>query len=388
VSAIERPVFFEGQILGAADLQAAVDHAAGQMARHERYLHLWGIATGLTLEATGVTTASGVSYVDVMIKSGVAIDGTGREIVLAGDMPLSEATFQDANVAVQPKPDDWFPVYLVGRDEAGQVPSFSAGACTSSQTSRQVENAIVQFGLPGSAADLDKQELPDSASGPGSSAWRVLIGFVQWAPGIGKFTKVGLTDPNGVGLRYAGVCADEVAARGGALALRTRQRNQAGAPAMIIDETKGELRFGLQDAAGNIKPVFTLNAKGDIQTDGTIKSAIKPGTVQVQSGTAMDGVVLPLPPGVTAETIAQDKGKGTVHVQLTPRLDSKPPSLTSLPDQWGGFPLVCRVDDDRRLHCVIRWFKLFGAGAGTFKDFPGLCDYLLVVAVPAADGGQ
>ena len=50
MSVIERPFFFEGQILGAADLQAAVDHAAGQMARHERYLHLWGIATGLTLE--------------------------------------------------------------------------------------------------------------------------------------------------------------------------------------------------------------------------------------------------------------------------------------------------------------------------------------------------
>jgi hypothetical protein len=388
VSVIERPVFFEGQILGAADLQAAVEHAAGQMARHERYLHLWGIATGLTLEATAVTTASGVSYVDVIIKSGVAIDGTGREIVLAEDKPLSEATFQDANVAVQPKPEDWFPVYLFGRDEAGQVPSFSAGACTSSQASRQVENVIVQFGRPGSAADLDKQKLLASASGPGSGAWLVLIGFVQWNTGISKFTKIGLSDDQGVGLRYAGVRADEVAARGGALTLRTRQRNQAGAPAMVIDETKGELRFGLQDQAGNIKSVFTLNAKGDIHTDGKIEAAIKPGTVQVQSGTAMDGVVLPLPPGVTAETIAPDKGKGTVHVQLTPRLDPRPLSLTPLPDQWGGFPLVCRVDDDRRVHCVIRWFKLFGANAGTFKDFPGLCDYLLVVAVPAADGGQ
>ena len=389
MSIIERPVFFEGQILGAADLQAAVDHAAGQLARHERYLHLWGIATGLTLEATGVTTAAGKSYVDVIIKSGVAIDGTGREIVLADDTPLSEATFQDANVAVQPKPDDWFPVYLVGRDEAGQVPPFSAGACTSSQASRQAEKVIVQFGLPGSAANLDKQSPDSAASGPGSGVWRVLIGFVQWDTGLSKFTKIALRDDQGVGPRYAGVRADEVAARGGALALRARQRNQARAPAMIIDETNGgELRFGLQDEAGNIKPVFTLNAKGDIHTDGKIEAAIKPGTVQMQSGTAMDGVVLPLPPGVTAETIAPDKGKSTVHVQLTPRLDLKPPSLTPQLDEWGGFPLVCRVDDDRRLHCVIRWFKLSGASAGTFKDSPGLCDYLLVVAVPAADGGQ
>ena len=44
---IERPTFYEGQILAGADLNAAVDHARGQLARHERYLHLWGVAEGL-----------------------------------------------------------------------------------------------------------------------------------------------------------------------------------------------------------------------------------------------------------------------------------------------------------------------------------------------------
>ena len=45
----ERPAFFEGQILAAADLTSAVDYGRGQAARHERYLHDWGIAEGLEL---------------------------------------------------------------------------------------------------------------------------------------------------------------------------------------------------------------------------------------------------------------------------------------------------------------------------------------------------
>ena len=45
----ERPAFFEGQILAAADLTSAVDYGRAEVARHERYLHDWGIAEGLEL---------------------------------------------------------------------------------------------------------------------------------------------------------------------------------------------------------------------------------------------------------------------------------------------------------------------------------------------------
>src|SRR5437868_2619651 len=113
---IERASFFEGQILGAADLQATVDHAVGQMARHERYLHLWGIASGLTLDKQDRSTAGTppAPYVEVTIKSGIAIDGTGREVVVAQDTPLGEAEFDQENVAVGAGKDDWFPVFLIG----------------------------------------------------------------------------------------------------------------------------------------------------------------------------------------------------------------------------------------------------------------------------------
>ena len=50
--AVQRPTFYEGQIISAADLNAVVANAQVNDAQHERYLHLPGIAHGLQLEAT------------------------------------------------------------------------------------------------------------------------------------------------------------------------------------------------------------------------------------------------------------------------------------------------------------------------------------------------
>lgn len=377
---IERPSFYEGQILAAADLQAAVDHAAGQMARHERYLHLWGIASGLTLEKQDRSTSDTPPqpYVEVTLQAGMAIDGTGREVVVSEDQPLVESDFQDQNVAVGANPDDWFPVFLIGGDEPGAVPSFGAGACASGAATRTSEKFRLQFGRPGQAAQLDDQDETLLTDGPGSYEWRSLVGFVQWNDTLKKFKAIADSDQN-VGLRYAGVRADEVVARGGALVLRSAARNDAGKTAMVVDNTDGgALRFGLQSASGAITPVFTVTAKGDVKAEGKIQGAVTPGSVQVQSGTALDGALVPLPPGVTADMVAP--GKGTMHVHLTPRVDASPWTPTG-PGNWVGVPLQCSAGDDRRLHCTIRWFKTDVPGAPT--DLPGMCDYLMVVAVAA-----
>jgi hypothetical protein len=381
---IERASFFEGQILGAADLQATVDHALGQMARHERYLHLWGIASGLTLDKQDRSTAGStpVPYVEVTIKSGVAMDGTGREVVVPDDTPLGEAEFDQENVAVGAGNDDWFPVFLIGGDEAGAIPSFGSLACTTATASRTTENFSIQFGRPGQAADLDNQTVKAPSDGPGSGEWRVLVGFVQWDASIGKFKAIANQD-QGIGPRYAGVCADEVAARSGTLVLRSAPRTEAGKTAVIMDGSNGgELRFGLQNAAGVVTPVFTVNAKGDVKAEGKIQGAVTPGSVQVQSGTATDGVILPLPPGVTEDMVAP--GKGTLHVHLTPRMDLTPLMPTTA-GTWISIPFQCHVDPDRRLHCMVRWLNVTSLAT---QNLPGLCDYLLVVAVAAAAGGQ
>src|SRR6266404_3997208 len=91
---IARPTFYEGEVLPAADLTAAVEYPRDQMARHNRYLHTWGIASGLKLTAGKATTTSGgETYKPITLSAGVAIDGTGREIVVPDDVDLSSQDF-------------------------------------------------------------------------------------------------------------------------------------------------------------------------------------------------------------------------------------------------------------------------------------------------------
>ncbi len=129
-------------------------------------------------------------------------------------------------------------------------------------------------------------------------------------------------------------------------------------------------------AAGAVEPVFSVNAKGDLTIAGKFTGAVTPGSVQVQSGVAMDGMLLPLPPGVAQEML--DEGKATVHVHATARVPaSLPPDNVSA---WAGCPLECTVDATRRVRCTVRWI----AGAAVPVDLPGACDYLVVVSVAAA----
>src|SRR4051812_1195167 len=94
---IERPIFYEGQILAPDDLGGSLEDARDQLARHERYLHLWGIATGLELVTEPKTTAEGDSYKAVTVNPGAAIDPSGREIVVPTAQPLGEGLFDLIN---------------------------------------------------------------------------------------------------------------------------------------------------------------------------------------------------------------------------------------------------------------------------------------------------
>ncbi len=69
----QRPLFFEGQYLGAEDLTAAVAYARTQQARHALGAHTWGIAAGLQL--TEKDSPAGGGQVDTYIQPGYAWDG-------------------------------------------------------------------------------------------------------------------------------------------------------------------------------------------------------------------------------------------------------------------------------------------------------------------------
>lgn len=376
---IERPVFFENQILGAADLTAVVEHSRGQQARHNRYLHLWGIAQGL--ELTGEDKEeNGEKFKKITLSAGVAIDGAGREIVVPQSEELSENKFSQLQLTagIKDLTQAWFPVFLIGQDQAAEQPPVATGACGDSPPSRVVEGYEVTFGRPGSERDLDKQVAPNVADGPGKGGWKILLGFVQFNATIDKFTDF-KNEFGGIGRRYAGAQADEVASRGGALRLRTRI-NQPEKPALVLDEKDGGLlQFGLLNSQGTIATVFTVDAQGNVTAEGKIKGALTTGNVQVESGIATDGMILPLPPGITAKQVAD--GEAVIQTQISLRLtgESLPPGKPSSADQWGAFPLETWIDDERRVHCRVRWFRIVG-GSG-IEDHPGACNYVVLASV-------
>ena len=145
---------------------------------------------------------------------------------------------------------------------------------------------------------------------------------------------------------------------------------------MVLDEATGQLQFGTQSAGGQVKAVFSVDAQGNITADGEIKVPVKPGSMLVQSGRVTDGMLVPLPAGITEDQVQQ--GQVTVFVHVTP---AAPGSIAP-----PGFPLPatleCFVDADRRLRCTTRWFGISG-GAFTTKEEPSAADYTTIVSVPA-----
>ena len=381
----DRPVFSEAQVLAAADLTRLVDYAADAEARHERMLHLWGIAQGLALVAEPDTQPGGTAFIRISVAPGMAIDGTGRQIVVTASQPLDEGAFEQVNgtTVTDANRDTWFPVFLTGRDQDPPSEGVTTTSCgQQAAPTRVVEGFEVSFGRAGDELALDEQDVPPVDEGPGrpgSVPWRVLLGFVRWNPDIGQFSEKG-TSANGVSVRYAGVLADEVAARNGRIEVRTQVTPKLGTPAAVVDEQDGgRLYFGLHDGSGTVTKLLTVSAKGDVTATGTIRGRLsESGGVLMQSGIVTDGVLLPLPDGVTPEQVTS--GEVVLHVVLTPHV---PPSAApSGKVLW--VPAECRVDDDRRVHCSVTWFSGFTAAERVVV--PASCDYVLLAAAASQDG--
>lgn len=380
---IARPVFSENQILSAADVNAIVSHARGSRARHDRYLHSWGIAHGLELIGAPRTDTAG-QYVEVTVSPGLAIDGAGREVVVTESVRISEDAFDQLNLtdSANDPTQHFYPVFIVGRDEQGVAAARRSSVCLENPSTRVNESYLITFGSLGSAADLDKQTVadPGATAGNGHAPWRMLLGFVSWNGT--RFVAV-RNDDRDITRRYVGVRAGEVIGLGDSLVLRSARRTVSDKAAIVVDNTDGgRMRFGLHDSLGNVVPVFTVNSKGDVIAEGKILGAIA-GGVQVESGVITDGLEVPLPAGITQAQV--DSGEATVQIQVQPRFQQPAslPPLAAATDHWMMQPLDCRVDG-RRVVCLVRWESTSGAPAPLV--LPGVCDYVVMGFVKAAEG--
>ena len=81
VPSVERPAFFDGQRLTAADLTAVQDYQRELRWLHNRSLHTWGIAFGLEVIAKRGDRA-------VTVQMGYALDCLGRDLILITPLNL------------------------------------------------------------------------------------------------------------------------------------------------------------------------------------------------------------------------------------------------------------------------------------------------------------
>lgn len=368
-SAIQRPRFYEGQVLSANDLEAGQDYQRGQQARHNRYLHAWGIAGGLTIrQEKRRTSGTNQEYLDLFLQPGIAIDGRGREIVLDEERQLLQEDFENANVLVA---GGWHPVILRYQQEDAAPSALAISACSTGESSRRIEGLAIEFGKPGSELDIAEQTPSAFEDGPDGDPWSVLLGFVQFEVGVGfkAFAEVS----EGISRRYAGVQADTVVARSGKLALRSNPESEASTPmAMMVPDEGGQLQFGTSKD-GLFTPKVRLTAAGDVIAEGSISGKAIPGKVTVESGFASDGMLLPLPDGITDQDV--EDGRVALHIHLTPRVPAgAAPAAGRIP-----VPRECRVDG-RRVFCSVSWLN--PAAIAVVDVTPGVCAYLLVVSAP------
>jgi hypothetical protein len=148
--------------------------------------------------------------------------------------------------------------------------------------------------------------------------------------------------------------------------------------AIQIQEAEGQLAFGTLNPDGSIVNTVTLDTQGNITTKGQFRGALATGQGQarLESGLASHGMTLPLPSGITEDEVSL--GNAVVQTFVALHLDgTENPNPVTSPN-WGAFPLECYVDDQRRVHCRVRWLELPPAPGAQIVDQPAVCEYLVI----------
>ena len=241
----QRPKFFEGQYLGADDLEQLVAYVRELHARHLLGGHGWGI--GMGLELVEQTAPDGT--LEVYLLPGYAIDGYGRCIVVPNPLRLTTDLFTGQST-------DAIPVWL--RFEEGGTRGVRPGfeVCNARDAyARMAESYVIEAGYfpspvdRSSGVDVAGEQVDDPRTAPRTfddgaplvcdesipyqtlprpaqqDRWLIPLGAVGWQLGSpGKI--VALTEPQRILARtlrrYQAVVAEGVLAPDGVIRLRDR----------------------------------------------------------------------------------------------------------------------------------------------------------------------
>jgi hypothetical protein len=246
----ERPSFFEGQYLGADDLEAFLTYARESDARHLLGAHTWGVVAGIEL----VESESPTGAVEYFLTPGVAVDGYGRALVVTQAFKLTTDLFaQQASGTVN--------VWIRHEETpfSGTRTAYQACECGDA-FARVAESVVVEVGprlnvvqresgvTVGDAVHTDAREalgallpaqplacdgsvapqsFPDAQAG---SLWLIPVGRVPWNNAANALLASTETDRKAsvIFRRVAGLVAGHLYAAEGVIRLRPRWSARQG----------------------------------------------------------------------------------------------------------------------------------------------------------------
>lgn len=273
----DRPTFFEGQFLGASDLEDLVQYSQTRDARHWLGGHTWGIALGLQIVEVQVKGAE--ARTDLYLQPGFAWDGFGRPIVNLAPFRIPPDLF--AGIAYDPDLDETepggrlFTVALRYTEARGHGPAPGFEQCEpEDQSSRVREGFVLEIGSrlgPISKIVVGPKTIDaeaaltafDSAAAPlpdGSvphqtfpeaprTRWPVAVGVGRWKPAVDAFSSGGFVKRTPADLaagralrRSIGLVGGSVVAPEGVIALRDRGSAPSSIESDDLVRVEGALR--------------------------------------------------------------------------------------------------------------------------------------------------
>lgn len=145
IPALERPSFFDGQLLAASDLAAIYDFHREVRWLHNRALHAWGIAVGL--DATGAKGDRAIT-----ITPGYAIDCLGHDIVLARTTTIGVPPIAGAPAG---GPATRYLTVSYAADDQLAVSESRGGSCGAEGAVRRDEAPLVRWQDPADVTSAD-----------------------------------------------------------------------------------------------------------------------------------------------------------------------------------------------------------------------------------------
>ena len=238
----ERPQFFEGQYLGADDLQSLLTYLGELIERHQLGSHSWGIAGGIDL----VYQTSPQGSIEVYLTPGIATDGYGRTIVVAEPFALDAGSFAG-------QPAGLVNVWIRYDEAAGQDLRQGFEVCDAADaSSRVLESFLVEVGERNtidsrqSGVTIGDDSFGDAREAPGAllplqpiapdgsvaaqrfpvgddpNLWLIPVGRVLWQGGALLMPTLASAKQSRIFRRHSGWIGEALHGTGGLLRLRGR----------------------------------------------------------------------------------------------------------------------------------------------------------------------